>query len=105
MPAGTPPMNDRDKNLIIHVELTIMDGHVLMATDVLESMGFKVAPGNNMHINIEPETRAETERIFKVLPAGGEVKMPLQDMFWGGYYAVPKDKFGLNWMLNHQNAN
>ena len=58
-----------------------------------------------MHINIEPENRAETERIFKELSDGGEVSMPLQDMFWGAYYAALKDKYGINWMLNHQNAN
>src|SRR5215217_8088898 len=51
MPAGAPPMSDADKKLIIHAELTIMGGHVLMATDAPESMGFKLQPGNNMHIS------------------------------------------------------
>lgn len=102
MPEGAPPMSESDKKLIIHAELTILGGHVLMATDAPESMGFKVVSGNNMHINLEPDSREETERLFKELSAGGEVSMPLQDMFWGAYFASFKDKYGINWMLNFQ---
>lgn len=104
MPAGSPAMSDADKKLIIHAELSIIAGHVLMATDAPESMGFKMEYGNNMHINIEPETRQETERLFRELSEGGEVSMPLEDMFWGAYFASFKDKYGINWMLNHQTA-
>lgn len=104
MPKELPPMSEADKNLIIHAELTIMNGHILMATDSPESMGFKMEYGNNMHINIEPDSRKETERIFKELSEGGQVSMPLQDMFWGAYYASFTDRFGINWMLNYQEA-
>ena len=103
MPDGAPPMSDADKKLIIHAELTIMGGHVLMATDAPESMGFKMEHGNNMHINIEPSTRKETERLYKELSSGGEISMPLQEMFWGAYFASFKDKYGINWMINYQN--
>jgi uncharacterized glyoxalase superfamily protein PhnB/uncharacterized protein YndB with AHSA1/START domain len=103
LPEGIPPMSDADKKLIIHAELTIMGGHVLMATDSPESMGFKMEHGNNMHINVEPDSREETKRIFDQLSAGGIVTMPLDDMFWGAYYAAFTDKFGINWMLNYQN--
>ena len=105
MPAELPPLSDADKKLVIHAELTIMGGHVLMATDSPESMGLAVAHGNNMHLNLEPESREETERLFESLSQGGEVSMPLQDMFWGAYYASFKDRFGINWMLNHQPVN
>jgi PhnB protein len=102
MPKEIPPMSEADKKLIIHAELTIMAGHVLMATDSPESMGFKLEPGNNMHINLEPDSREETQRLFNALSAGGVVTMPLEDMFWGAYFAAFTDKFGINWMLNHQ---
>jgi PhnB protein len=102
MPAGSPPMSDADKKLIIHAELRILGGHTLMATDAPESMGFKMQHGNNMHINLEPETREETEKLFKALSEGGTVSMPLQDMFWGAYFASFTDKYGINWMLNYQ---
>lgn len=101
---GDQAMSEEHKKLIIHAELTILGGHVLMATDAPESMGFNLVQGNNMHINLEPETREETERLFKELSEGGEVSMPLQDMFWGAYFGSFKDKFGINWMLNCQTA-
>ena len=45
-----------------------------MGTDVPESMGFTVKPGNNIYINLEPDTRSETRRLFKALAEGGKVK-------------------------------
>jgi PhnB protein len=95
-----PPIPESDKDMIMHVELPILDGHVLMGTDAPESMGFKVHNGNNFYINLEPDTRAETDRLFKALSAGGKVTQPLQDMFWGDYYGSCNDKFGIQWMFN-----
>jgi PhnB protein len=97
---GQPPLPEADKNLVLHIELPILAGHVLMGTDAPESMGFTVTPGNNMSINLEPDTRAETERLFKALSEGGKVEMPLQDMFWGAYFGSLVDRFGIRWMLN-----
>jgi len=74
-----------------------------MATDAPESMGFKIEHGNNMHINIEPSSKNETERLYKELSNGGEIAMPLQEMFWGAYFASFKDRYGINWMINYQN--
>jgi len=100
---GNPPVTEEIKNLILHVELPIVGGHVLMATDAPESMGFKLQSGNNMHISLEPETREETKRIFEALSEGGIVTMPLEDMFFGSYFGSCTDKYGINWMLNFVN--
>ena len=99
---GQPPMSEEDKNLVMHVALPILGGHVLMGTDAPESMGFTVTSGNNMYINLEPDTRAETKRLFDALSAGGKVEMELQEMFWGGYFGSCKDKYGIQWMFNCQ---
>lgn len=95
-----PPLNEEDKKLVLHIELPILGGHILMGTDAPESMGFKINFGNNIHINLEPETRAETKRLFDALSEGGTVTMPLTDMFWGAYFGSCADKFGVNWMFN-----
>ncbi len=96
-----PPMAEADKNLVMHVELPILGGaYMLMGTDAPESMGFKVNFGNNIYINLEPDTRAETKRLFDALSAGGKVEMELQDMFWGDYFGSCTDKFGVQWMFN-----
>ena len=97
---GQPPMPDQDKNLVMHVELPIVGGHVLMGTDAPESMGFTVNFGNNIYINLEPDTRAETKKLFEALSGGGKVTMELQDMFWGAYFGSCTDRFGVQWMFN-----
>ena len=97
---GAPAISDEDKNLVMHIQLDILGGHVLMGTDAPESMGFKVNPGNNVYINLEPDTREETKRFFNALSAGGKIEMELQDMFWGAYYGSCTDKFGVHWMVN-----
>jgi len=97
---GQPPLAEADRDLVMHVELPILGGHVLMGTDAPESMGFTVTPGNNMYINLETDSRAETDRLFAALSAGGVVEMPLQDMFWGAYFASFVDRYGIRWMLN-----
>jgi uncharacterized protein YndB with AHSA1/START domain/uncharacterized glyoxalase superfamily protein PhnB len=100
---GQPPLSDADKKLILHVELPILGGHMLMATDAPESMGFTVTFGNNSFINLEPDSREETKRLFDALADGGKITMPLQDMSLGvyfGYFGSCTDKFGVNWMVN-----
>ncbi len=98
---GVPQMAEQDKNLVMHIELPILGGvHLLMGTDAPESMGFKVIPGNNIYINLEPDTKAETKRLFDALSEGGTVTMELKDMFWGAYYGSCTDKFGIQWMFN-----
>jgi len=97
---GQPPIAEADKSLVMHVALPILGGHMLMGTDAPDSMGFKLNQGNNVYINLEPDTRAETERLFKLLSEGGRVEMQLQDMFWGAYFGSLTDKFGVQWMFN-----
>lgn len=97
---GAPPLSEADKKLVMHVALPILGGHMLMGTDAPESMGFKIVKGNNVFINLEPDTRKETERLFEALSGGGQVTMELQDMFWGDYFGSCVDKFGTNWMFN-----
>ena len=97
---GQPPMAEADKNLVMHVALPILGGHMLMGTDAPESMGFAVNFGNNMYINLEPDAKEETDRLFKALSAGGQIGMQLQDMFWGDYFGSCTDKYGVQWMFN-----
>ena len=97
---GAPELSEEDKNLVMHIALPLLGEFVLMGTDAPESMGFTVNFGNNSYLNLEPDTRAETERLFSRLADGGVVTMPLQDMFWGDLYGSLTDKFGVQWMFN-----
>jgi PhnB protein len=60
----------------------------------------KLVFGTNVSINLEPDTRAETKRIFLALAEGGKVTMELQDMFWGAYFGAVTDQFGVQRMVN-----
>lgn len=99
-PPGAPPISAEDAKLVLHVELPILGGHVLMGTDAPETMGFKVIQGTNVNINLEPDTRAEADRLFQGLSRGGKVEMPMQEMFWGAYFGSCTDAFGIRWMVN-----
>src|SRR4051812_1827206 len=99
-PPGQPPLPADQAKLVMHVALPILGGHVLMGTDSPESMGFKLNQGNNVYINLEPDTRAETDRLFTALAAGGIIEMQLQEMFWGAYWGTLTDRFGIRWMFN-----
>lgn len=98
-PSGDSLSAD-DKKLIMHIELPILEGHLLMGTDAPESMGFHINFGNNSSICIDPENRAEAKRLFDALSEGGLITMDLQEMFWGAYYGTCTDKFGVQWMFN-----
>ena len=97
---GQPPLAAEDANLIMHIELPILGGHVLMGTDAPESMGFSLNFGNNVTIMLEPDTREETQRLYDALAQGGEATVPLKEMFWGGFYGELVDRFGTRWMFN-----
>lgn len=88
----------------MHATLPILGGTQIMGTDSLESMGHKTKIGNNMTINLEPDTREETQRLFNALSEGGSEIMPMQDMFWGAYWGCCLDRFGIRWMFNYAPA-
>jgi uncharacterized glyoxalase superfamily protein PhnB len=95
-----PPIPDDIKHMVLHVELPILGGHILMATDAPKEMGMTLTQGNNMHICLEPESKTETKRLFDALSKDGTIVMPLKDMFFGAYFGECTDKFGINWMFN-----
>ncbi len=101
MPAGTdtPQLSDAEKNMVAHIELPILAGHVLMGTDMLESLGHEVKVGNNVTINLEPDSRTEADRLYAALSEGGSESTGMQQMPWG-YWGCTLDRFGIRWMFN-----
>jgi PhnB protein len=99
-PEGMPPLSDEDKNKVMHVALPTLNGVEIMGTDNLESMGHHTKIGNNTTISLEPDTREETERLFKLLSEGATDLAPLAEQFWGALWGCCLDKYGIRWMLN-----
>jgi PhnB protein len=97
--APGAPMSDADKRQVMHVALPIVGGHLLMGSDVPESM-HQVVIGTQQYICLDTDTRAETDRLFAALSAGGKVESAPAEMFWGAYFGTCKDRFGIQWMFN-----
>ena len=94
-------INGADGDKLMHVSLPVGKNDVLMATDALESHGFKVTFGNNINLALEADSKADAEKYFNGLSKGGKVTMPLGDQFWGAYFGSTTDKFGVNWMISY----
>lgn len=97
--CGGVPATELDK--IMHIALPIGKHNMLMATDALESMGQKLATGNNISISLSTDSEKEADDIFGKLGVGGTVIMPLAKMFWNAYFGMVTDKYGIQWMLNY----
>jgi PhnB protein len=97
-------MSPEDQEKFMHISLTTSNGHTLMATDALESMGQKLIFGNNFHICIQAESEAEADKFFNGLSEEGKIEMPMNKTFWGAYFGMCEDKFGVRWMINYSNV-
>ncbi|WP_421920192.1 VOC family protein [Marinifilum sp.] len=97
-----PPVPEEDKNLIMHVSLPISKETVLMGSDSSEAFGPFPTQGNNFSLSLDTESKGEADRIFTELSAGGNVIMPMDNTFWGAYFGMLTDKFGIQWMVSFQ---
>ncbi|MBU8882546.1 VOC family protein [Flavobacteriaceae bacterium JJC] len=97
---GMPPMSEEIKNRVMHVTLPISQETILMGSDTMPGMHDHKA-GNNISLSINTDSKEEAERLFNGLSEGGNVTMPLADTFWGAYFGMWTDKFGINWMVNY----
>jgi len=100
IPDG-PPLADDEKNLVMNAAMTIVNGHQIMATDMLPSMGHSLRIGNNTTVLLDVDSRDEADRYFNGLSDGGSESQGMADMFWGAYWGVTLDRFGIRWMINH----
>jgi PhnB protein len=71
-----------------------------MGSDAAGCMGEALVTGNNVNLNLETDSRAQSDALFAALAVGGKVSMPMQDMFWGAYFGSVTDRFGICWMIN-----
>ncbi len=102
---GMPPIPENEKQKVMYGCLPILGGMQIMGSDMLESMGHQVKVGNNISINLEPDSREEVDRLFALLAEGDSKAMPPMDMFWGAYWASCQDKYGVRWMFNYTKQN
>lgn len=73
--------------------------NTLIANDVPESMGKVNENENRSKIAVSAESREEADRLFNGLSSGGSVEMPMADSPWGTYFAMFRDKYGIEWTI------
>ncbi|MFD0941909.1 VOC family protein [Pedobacter boryungensis] len=98
---GCPEMPASEGEKIMHVSLPISKETILMGSDSSEAFGQANVAGNNFSISINADNQEEADKLFNGLSAGGKVTMPMDKTFWGAYFGMFTDKFGINWMVNH----
>ena len=97
---GMPPMPDEMKSQIMHITLPISKETVLMGSDTGGARAPDVKAGNNFSISIATDSVENADRYFNALSEGGEEKMPMNQTFWGDYFGMCTDQFGINWMVS-----
>jgi PhnB protein len=92
------PVEEKDENKLMHIELPI-GKNVLIANDVPESMGRVSENENRSKIAISAESKEEANKLFNGLSEGGSVEMPMAESPWGSYFAMFRDKYGIEWTV------
>ena len=88
-----------EENRIMHVSLPV-GASVLMGSDTASGHAGPVVIGNNFSVSFTPKTRGEADAAFAKLKDGGKETMPMQETFWGSYFGMCTDRFGVQWMIN-----
>lgn len=94
------PMPDSEKNKIMHMSLPIGSNSILMGSDSSDAFGHANIPGNNFSISINATSDKEADKLYNGLSSGGKQTMPMNKTFWGAYFGMLEDKFGIQWMVN-----
>ena len=93
-------VSEEEKNRIMHVSLPVSKETILMGSDKFIGHGPDLNMGNNFSLSVNTDSKEAADKIFSALSEGGQVTMPMADTFWGSYFGMAKDKFGINWMVN-----
>ncbi len=94
-----PNIQEHELNKIAHIALKIAPDQVLMGSDVPKFMGDFNLKENRSKITVSTNSKEESDRIYKILSNKGEIEMPIGDSPWGSYFAMFRDQFGIEWMI------
>ena len=83
---------------IMHVTLPISTETSLMGSDNTEAYEESIAY-SNFSLIIHTDSKEEADRLFNELSKGGQIKVAMNLTFWGSYYGICIDKFGITWKI------
>ena len=102
---GSEPMEiaAADMDRVMHIALPV-GAMLLMGSDQPRGTAAKSASKSDFAVSFNGDTREHCDDVFAKLSAGGEVMMPQQDTFWGDYFGMCRDRFGIHWMVSCRGA-
>ncbi len=93
--AAMPPVAD---DAVMHAAVPIGTGWLYGSDDLFGEFGEGAGmAGCNVAISMPDD--AETRRVYEALSAGGEIRSPLEPVFWTSLYSAFTDRFGVRWMV------
>ena len=101
-PSDEFKLTENDMEKVMHVSLPISKETILMGSDMADCKSDFYKEGNNFSLSVDTDSKDEATKYFNDLAAGGQVTMPLMDTFWGSYFGMLTDKFGIQWMVSYQ---
>lgn len=102
-PSPEMPLKEEEKKMIMHMSLPLDEGSMLMGSDQPSAFG-KTVTGTNFSISISAKSKEEADNIYNKLSAGGKATMPMDNAFWGSYFGMCTDKYGIQWMISFATA-
>jgi PhnB protein len=99
-PDPSRPLPPEIAEKIMHISLPLGGGTVIMGSDTGGEWAANYTPGNNFSLSINAESKEEADNLFAGLSEGGRITMPMNQTFWGDYFGMCADKFGINWMVS-----
>lgn len=97
---GMPPMPENELEKIMHISLPISKETVLMGSDSSDAFGHSNIIGNNFSVSITAASKADADKLYNGLVNGGQATMPMSATFWGSYFGMLVDKYGIQWMVS-----
>ena len=98
------PVSEHEANKLMRIVLSI-GNNKLVANDVPEIMGRVNENENRSKIAVTTESKEEADKIFNGLSVGGTVEMPMAESPWETYFAMFRDKFGIEWTVEFDSKN
>ncbi len=88
-------------NRIMHIALPLGERCILMGSDCDDGWCPEVVKGNNISLSIDVESKQRADKFFEGLCKEGSITMQIGDVFWGSYYGMCTDKYGVTWIINY----
>lgn len=100
---GQTPLSPEQKDKIMHVSLPIHGDSILMGSDSIDGNCGNYIKGTNITLSINSTDKEEADRLYNILSVNGIQSMRMTQTFWGAYFGMLTDQFGINWMINVDN--